>query len=64
MPEQNPDDDERDRTKTNLFLFAMFIVIVGGGYWLVDALIAQRDRDNCVAQGRRNCGERIEVPSR
>jgi hypothetical protein len=61
-PSDNP-EDERDRRVTNIFLAVFFVLIVGGGIWLVNALVAQRDLDNCVAQGRRNCTS-IEVPAR
>jgi len=52
-----PDDEETesDRRHTNIFLAAMFVVLLGIGYWLVDALVAHRDLDNCLSQGRRNC---------
>jgi hypothetical protein len=65
VPMNLPDDpeNERDRRATNIFLAVFFVLIVGGGIWLVNALVAQRDLDNCVAQGRRNCAS-IEVPSR
>ena len=63
-PPSSDDDESRDRVTTNVFLVVMFIVLVGGGYWLIDAMLKQRDLDNCAAQGRRNCGERIEAPSR
>ncbi len=49
------DDDERDRRVTNIFLLVFFVVIVGSGIWLVNAMIEQRQIDDCVAQGRRNC---------
>ena len=49
------DDDERDRRATNIFLLVFFVVIVASGIWLVNAMIEQRDIDNCVGQGRRNC---------
>ena len=54
-----PDDDgeltEKDRRNTNIFLAVCFVLVLGAGYWLVDALLKQRDLDNCVSQGRRNC---------
>ncbi len=53
-PEET-DDDERDRRVTNIFLLTFFVLVVGGGIWLVNALIDQQRIDNCVAQGRRNC---------
>ena len=48
-------EDERDRRITNIFLLVFFALIVGAGIWLVNAMIDQRQMDNCVAQGRRNC---------
>jgi hypothetical protein len=64
MDQPNPDsDDERDRKVTNIFLLVFFVVVVGLGIWLVNALVEQRNIDNCVAQGRRNCAP-IEVPAR
>ena len=63
--EQNPrdNDDERDRKVMNLFLLVFFVLVLGAGFWLVNAMLAQRDLDNCLAQGRRNCAP-IEVPAR
>jgi hypothetical protein len=40
------------------------VLVVGGGIWLVNAMIDYRKIDDCISQGRRNCGETIEVPSR
>jgi cytoskeletal protein RodZ len=60
---QDPDEDERDRRATNIFLVVFFVIIVGAGLWLVNAMVDQRDIDNCLAQGRRNCAP-IEVPAR
>jgi hypothetical protein len=57
------EEDERDRRVANIFLAVCFVLIVGGGIWLVNAMVAQRDLDNCVAQGRRNCAP-IEPPAR
>jgi cytoskeletal protein RodZ len=47
--------EERDRRVTNIFLLVFFAVIVGSGIWLVNAMVAQKTLDDCVAQGRRNC---------
>jgi hypothetical protein len=64
-PSPPPDDeDQRDRRATNIFLAVFFVLIVGAGIWLVNAMVAQRDIDNCLAQGRRNCGARLDVPAR
>ena len=62
-PRAKEDDDERDRRATNIFLAIFFVVVVGAGLWLVNAMVAQRDIDNCVAQGRRNCVP-VEAPAR
>ena len=63
-PSPPDNDDERDRRAANIFLVVCFVAVLATGYWLVDQLVRQRDIDNCVAQGRRNCGERIDVPAR
>jgi hypothetical protein len=63
QPSQDPDEDERDRRATNIFLVVFLVIIVGAGLWLVNAMVDQRDIDNCLAQGRRNCAP-IEVPAR
>jgi hypothetical protein len=41
-------------------LLVFFLVIAGIGVWLVNAMISHRQIDDCLAQGRRDCG-RIEV---
>ena len=56
-------DDERDRRVTNIFLIVFFVLVVGAGLWLVNAMIEQRQIDNCVGQGRRNCAP-IDIPTR
>jgi hypothetical protein len=67
MDEKSPlpreEEDEQDRRTANIFLIVFFVLIVGGGIWLVNAMLAQRDIDNCVAQGRRNCAP-VETPAR
>jgi hypothetical protein len=63
MSNQSEGDDERDRRLANIFLLVLFVVVIGIGVWLVDALIEYRKLDNCIAQGRRDCGN-LEVPSR
>jgi hypothetical protein len=59
----NDEEDERDRRVANIFLAVFFVLVVGGGIWLVNAMLAQRDLDNCVAQGRHNCIP-VETPAR
>lgn len=57
------DDHERNGATGNLALLLVFAVVIGVGVWLVNALVAQRDIDNCVAQGRRNCTS-LDLPAR
>jgi hypothetical protein len=59
----NDEEDERDRRATNIFLLAAGIVVVGGGLWLVNALVDARKSALCFESGRRNCAP-IELPER
>ena len=45
---------ESDRRCANLLL-VFFVVIVGIGVWLVNAMIDALNVDECIAQHRRNC---------
>ena len=61
---RDPDDDEgRDRRTANIVLAIGFVVLVGGGVWLANAMIDARKADECISSGRRNCNP-IEVPAR
>jgi hypothetical protein len=63
-PQRDPDDeDERDRLLTNIFLVVFFLVIVGSGMWLVNAMVDARRADECMSSGRRNCTP-LDVPPR
>jgi hypothetical protein len=59
MSDQRPRGDapetDRERRNANLILFAIVIVIVGGGLWLGNALLEARRADECMSSGRRNC---------
>ena len=57
------DEEDRDRTSSNVVLLVFFVVIVGIGIWLANALFDARRADECIAQGRRNCNP-IDVQSR
>ena len=61
--DDNEPESEADRRRFNLFLLAFFVVIVGIGVWLVNAMIDARKADECIALGRRNCAP-IELPAR
>ena len=56
-------DEEGDRTTTNIILVVGFVLLVGGGIWLANAMIDARKADECMSSGRRNCNP-IEVPQR
>ena len=62
MNERDP-DEEADRTTTNIILLVGFVVLVGGGVWLANAMIDARKADECISSGRRNCNP-IEAPPR
>jgi hypothetical protein len=66
-PEQptrgNDAESEGDRRLANIVLLLLFVVLVGGGIWLTNAMLEQRALDDCLAQGRRNCAP-IEAPAR
>jgi hypothetical protein len=63
QPEPDDEEDERDRRATNIFLLVAGIIVVGGGIWLVNALVDARKTEECFESGRRNCNP-IAVPDR
>ena len=60
---RDPDDDEGDRKTANIVLAVGFVVLVGGGIWLANAMVDARKADECLSSGRRNCNP-IEAPTR
>jgi hypothetical protein len=60
---ENDVPSESDRRLANIALLVIFLVLVGGGLWLANAMFEQRRLDDCLAQGRRNCAP-IESPQR
>ena len=48
-PQQPPDDEEneRDRRTANIFLLGAAILVVGGGIWLVNAMVDARKSEEC-----------------
>jgi len=62
-PARDPDDDGGDRTLANIVLAVGFVVLVGGGIWLANAMVDARKADECIASGRRNCIP-IDAPPR
>ena len=54
---RRPDQEtESERRRNNIALAIFFVAIVGIGIWLVNALVDARKADDCISQGRRNCG--------
>jgi hypothetical protein len=39
------------------------VILIGGGIWLVNALLDAREAQICMETGRRNCNP-IEAPAR
>jgi hypothetical protein len=60
---RDPDDDEGDRKLANIVLLVGFVVLVGGGIWIANAMLDARKMDECMSSGRRNCAP-IETPAR
>ena len=64
MPvDPNDQESESERRRTNIVLLVGAILIVGGGIWLVNALVDARKAEECFESGRRNCAP-IQVPER
>jgi hypothetical protein len=59
----NDEDDERDRRATNIFLLVGAVIIVGGGIWLVNAMVDAKKSEECFESGRRNCSP-IRIPGK
>jgi hypothetical protein len=64
MDEGRPEkESDKERRHGNLVLLAFFVIIVGIGLWLVNALFETRRIDDCIAQRASNCST-IDVPPR
>jgi hypothetical protein len=62
-PHRDDEETEADRRTANIILLAGAVVLIGGGIWLVNAMLDARRADDCMSSGRRNCNP-IEVPAR
>ncbi|HWP26058.1 MAG TPA: hypothetical protein VNL39_06920 [Xanthobacteraceae bacterium] len=51
-----PDGDKRTSRTGNIVLLVAACLFIAAAIWLVDALLAARKADECIAAGRRNCG--------
>jgi len=62
-PSDHEEESESDRRLANIVLAVGFVLLVGGGIWLADAMVTAKKADDCLASGRRNCFP-IEVAPR
>jgi hypothetical protein len=62
-PPRDDEETEADRRTANIILLVGAVVLIGGGIWLVNAMLDARRADECLSSGRRNCNP-IEVPAR
>ena len=62
-PQHEPPETEADRRRANIALLIGAIILIGGGIWLVNALLDAREAQICMETGRRNCNP-IEAPAR
>jgi hypothetical protein len=62
-PQQEPPESDADRRKANIALLIGAVILIGGGIWLVNALLDAREAQICMESGRRNCNP-IDVPAR
>ena len=62
-PPHDDEETEADRRRANILLLVGAVVLIGGGIWLVNALIDARQADECMSSGRRNCSP-ITIPAR
>ena len=62
-PQQEPPETDAERRRANIALLIGAVILIGGGIWLVNALLDARDAEICMESGRRNCNP-IEAPAR
>jgi hypothetical protein len=63
-PSSNDAGGDEHGSNSNVVLVVLFAAVVGIGIWLVNSLLDARKIDDCISQGRRNCGPAIDVPPR
>jgi hypothetical protein len=62
-PRDDEEETDADRRRTNIIMLVIAAILVGGGIWLVNALIDARKAEECIESGRHNCNP-IQVPAR
>lgn len=60
---QDPQETDSERRTTNVVLAVAAVLVVGGGLWLVNAMVDSNKAQLCMESGRRNCNP-IAVPPR
>ena len=58
-----PPETDAERRRANIALLIGAVILIGGGIWLVNALIDARNAEICMESGRRNCNP-IDAPAR
>ena len=61
--EPDEHETESERRTANIILIVGALIVIGGGIWLVNALVDARKSEECFESGRRNCNP-IAVPGR
>lgn len=51
-----------ERRRTNIYLALFAVLVIGIGYWLINALVDARKADECLSSGRRNCALKDVTP--
>jgi hypothetical protein len=62
-PRHDDEETEGDRRTANMVLLVGAVVLIGGGIWLVNAMLDARQADECMSSGRRNCSP-VETPAK
>jgi hypothetical protein len=54
-PQPDDEESESERRTNNIILLVGAAILIGGGLWLVNALVDSRKAEECFESGRRNC---------
>ena len=60
---REPEETDSERRTTNIVLAVAAVLVIGGGVWLVNAMVNVNKAQLCMESGRRNCNP-ISVPPR
>jgi len=59
-PEREREEDDR-RFTTSLAGLAVALLLILIGLYVTEQLVAESQREDCLLQGRRDCGTRIDL---